>query len=60
MADDGSEATLFEYVGTMPSGGKQGQGSIQKTVPEHVAAFALHQAATNIVFLVECMKSYEK
>ncbi len=34
-----------------------GQGSDPVTVPEHVAAYALHLAATNIVFLVESHKA---
>jgi hypothetical protein len=36
--------------------GSHGQGSVPKRVPTHVAAYAIHLAATNIVFLVECMK----
>jgi AbiJ N-terminal domain 4 len=39
--------------------GSHGQGSVPKRVPDHVAAYALHLAATNIVFLVECMKDLE-
>jgi hypothetical protein len=36
--------------------GSYGQGSVPKTVPAHVAAYAIHLAASNIVFLVESMK----
>jgi AbiJ N-terminal domain 4 len=39
--------------------GSHGQGSIPKRAPTHVAAYALHLAATNIVFLVECMKDLQ-
>jgi hypothetical protein len=39
--------------------GSHGQGSVPKRVPAHVAAYALHFAATNIVFLVECMKDLQ-
>ncbi|HEX3496287.1 MAG TPA: hypothetical protein VHT02_03775 [Methylocella sp.] len=39
--------------------GSHGQGSAPKRVPTHVAAYALHLAATNIVFLVECMKDLQ-
>jgi len=35
--------------------GSHGQGSTPKQVPDHIAAYALHLAATNIVFLIECM-----
>ena len=33
--------------------GGHGQGKDRKQVPTHFAAFALHLAASNIVFLVE-------
>lgn len=39
--------------------GSHGQGSVPKRVPAHVAAYAIHLAATNIVFLVECMKDLQ-
>ncbi|GAJ00054.1 unnamed protein product, partial [marine sediment metagenome] len=32
---------------------RHGQGQKKVTVPDHIAAYALHLAATNIVFLVE-------
>ncbi len=35
--------------------GSHGAGPEPLKVPQHVAAFAIHLAATNIVFLVECM-----
>lgn len=34
-----------------------GAGSKPRDVPEHFAAYALHLAASNIVFLVECHKA---
>lgn len=34
--------------------GGHGQGATPRDVPEHFAAYALHMAACNIVFLVEC------
>ncbi|MDO8649510.1 MAG: hypothetical protein Q7R81_07060 [Candidatus Peregrinibacteria bacterium] len=34
--------------------GPHGGGAEVKTVPPHVAAYALHLAATNIIFLMEC------
>jgi hypothetical protein len=39
--------------------GSHGQGSVPKRVPTHVAAYAIHLAATNIVFLVECTKDLQ-
>ena len=39
--------------------GSHGQGSVPKRAPTHGAAYALHLAATNIVFLVECMKDLQ-
>jgi len=36
--------------------GSHGQGSMPKRAPAHVAAYAIHLAASNIVFLVESMK----
>jgi hypothetical protein len=39
--------------------GSHGQGSVLKRVPAHAAAYAIHLAATNIVFLVECMKEFQ-
>lgn len=39
--------------------GSHGQGSIPKRVPAHIAAYAIHLAATNIVFLVECMNDLQ-
>jgi hypothetical protein len=36
---------------------RHGQGAVPKTVPPHFAAYALHLAASNIVFLVEAHKS---
>lgn len=39
--------------------GSHGQRSVPKRVPAHVAAYAIHLAATNIVFLVECMKHFQ-
>ena len=38
-------------------GSGHGQGSTPAPMPRHVASFALHQAAANIVFLVECHKA---
>lgn len=37
--------------------GGHGHGSKPRNVPEHFAAYALHMAASNIVFLVECHKA---
>ena len=34
-----------------------GQGSVPVEMPAHIAAYALHMAAANIVFLVESHKS---
>lgn len=34
-----------------------GQGDARRVVPDAVAAFGLHMAAANIVFLVECFKA---
>jgi hypothetical protein len=31
-----------------------GAGAKPRDLPEHIAAYALHLAATNIVFLIEC------
>lgn len=39
--------------------GSHGQGSTPKQAPGHIAAYALHLAATNIVFLVECMNDLQ-
>ena len=33
-----------------------GHGAEPRNIPEHFAAYALHMAASNIVFLVECHK----
>lgn len=33
-----------------------GQGEVQKDIPEHLASYCLHLAASNIVFLVQCYK----
>ncbi|OGJ54859.1 hypothetical protein A3D11_00845 [Candidatus Peribacteria bacterium RIFCSPHIGHO2_02_FULL_49_16] len=40
--------------------GPHGGGAEIKTVPSHVAAYALHLAATNIIFLVECNSDLHK
>ncbi|MGF6230716.1 hypothetical protein QFZ27_004671 [Inquilinus ginsengisoli] len=37
--------------------GGHGDGSTPKQVPQHVAAYALHLAATNIVFMVEAFRA---
>ena len=37
--------------------GGHGAGPEPLKVPQHVASYAIHLAATNIVFLVECMKA---
>ena len=37
-----------------------GAGSKPRDVPEHYAAYALHLAAANIVFLVECHNAMPK
>lgn len=34
--------------------GGHGQGATPRNIPEHFAAYALHMAASNILFLVEC------
>lgn len=39
------------------AGGGHGQGSTPKPIPSHVCGFALHQAASNIVFLVESYRA---
>lgn len=36
---------------------RHGQGAQPIDVPSHFAAYALHLAASNIVFLVQCHKS---
>ena len=36
---------------------RHGQGAVPTEVPDHFAAHALHLAASNIVFLVECHKA---
>ena len=41
-------------------GAGHGKGSQLTEVPEHYAGYALHLAATNIVFLVECFKALKK
>lgn len=40
--------------------GSHGQGASPKQTPDHVAAYALHLAATNMVFLVKCLKDLEQ
>jgi AbiJ N-terminal domain 4 len=40
--------------------GSHGAGPEPLKVPQHVAAYAIHLAATNIVFLVECMKANQQ
>ena len=40
--------------------GGHGAGAEPRDVPEHYAAYALHLAASNIVFLVECYKALPK
>lgn len=39
---------------------RHGQGQKKVTVPDHIAAYALHLAATNIVFLVESYTGLKK
>ena len=39
--------------------GGHGQGSKLKRIPEYIAAYALHLAATNIVMLVEAFRHSE-
>lgn len=39
--------------------GSHGQGASPRRTPDHVAAYALHLAATNMVFLVNCMRELE-
>jgi hypothetical protein len=38
---------------------RHGQGSTPTEVPDHYVAYALHLVASNIVFLIECNKSYK-
>lgn len=40
--------------------GGHGQGSTSKSVPDHVAAFALHLAAAKIVYLCDTFRASEK
>lgn len=39
--------------------GAHGQGAIVTTVPEHLASYALHLTATNLLFLVKCDEEYK-
>ena len=38
--------------------GAHGQGKSIKDTPNHLAAYAMHLSATNIVFLIECFKQH--
>ncbi|MDD2267363.1 STM4504/CBY_0614 family protein [Sulfuricurvum sp.] len=40
--------------------GGHGQGAEVSTVPEHLASYALHLTATNLLFLANCEKQYCK
>jgi hypothetical protein len=40
--------------------GRRGDGATPKNVPMHVAAYALHLCAANIIFLVNCEKALSK
>ncbi len=61
------DATFDQLQATLASGlptvrnkeGGHGQGDENKTVPEHVAAYALHLAAASIVYIVEA-STYEE
>ena len=40
--------------------GSHGQGTEVSTVPEHLASYALHLTATNLLFLAKCEEQYRK
>lgn len=40
--------------------GGHGQGAEVKEVPEHLASYALHLTASNLLFLIKCEENYEK
>ena len=40
--------------------GGHGQGTEVSTVPEHLASYALHLTATNLLFLVKCEEQYRE
>ncbi len=44
-------------VATVRNKTAHGAGAVPRDVPEHYAAYALHLAASNIVFLVDCHKA---
>jgi hypothetical protein len=57
---DGLRALLESGVPTVRNktpGASHGQGATVQDVPNHIASYALHLTATNILFLVECEKN---
>lgn len=65
LMPDYLDNSFDQLYGTLANGlpkvrnneGGHGDGSTPKEVPQHVAAYALHLAATNIVFMVEAFRA---
>jgi hypothetical protein len=65
LMPDYLEKSFDQFYTTLANGlpkirnnaGGHGDGSTPKDVPRHVAAYALHLAATNIVFMVEAFRA---
>jgi hypothetical protein len=53
----GLRSAMESGLPTLANPRRHGQGPTPVEVPSHLAAYALHLAASNIVFLVECHKA---